>query len=62
MMVGSAAGGRSRGPGIVEPDEEEEELDEVPPHAATTNINDVINVVIFFIKSPLYSIILSREN
>jgi hypothetical protein len=60
MMVGSAAGGRSRGPGIVEPDEDE--LDEVPPHAATTNINDVINVVIFFIKSPLYSIILSREN
>jgi hypothetical protein len=58
MMVGSAAGGRSKGPGIVEPDEEEE-LDEAPPHAATTNINDVINVVIFFIKSPLHLIMLS---
>jgi hypothetical protein len=50
MMVGSEAAGKSKGPGIVDP----EELDVVPPHAATTNINDIINVVIFFIKSPLH--------
>jgi hypothetical protein len=56
MIVGSDAAGKSRGPGIVGPVEE----DEVPPHAATTNINDIINVVIFFIKSPL-SIILTRQ-
>jgi hypothetical protein len=48
MMVGSEAAGKSKGPGIVDP----EELDVVPPHAATTNINEIINVVIFFIKSP----------
>jgi hypothetical protein len=49
MIVGSEAAGKSNGPGMVVPDEEV-----VPPHAATTNINDIINVVIFFINSPLH--------
>jgi hypothetical protein len=58
------AAGKSNGPGIVnseDVDDVEDDADsdddegeeDVPPQEAVTNINEMINVVIFFIKSPL---------
>jgi hypothetical protein len=61
MMVGSEAAGKSKGPGIVDPEEDVGADDDVAGlHATTTNINEIINLVIFSIKSPYILFILSR--